>query len=245
MRTGTRLTRLITMGMTTMNRFFLVSVLLLFGSQSVMAQDRDFGMWYEINGDYKIVKGLRFDLETSIRTDRNASNIKTFYLEPGLRYKFNDYFAAGIYYRFIEQEETIDKSEGIYEFHPRHRWFVQLKGSLPVYRFTLSARYRFQEQFKTYIKNPEDDIPQWSNRFRLELEYDIKGIPLTPYINVEIFSPLFSSGGFMIDKWRYTAGAEYTVNKMHTFGLEYIFDTSKVTKPPYNHIICLKYGISL
>jgi opacity protein-like surface antigen len=233
------------MEMTTMNRFLLVSFFLLSGSMAIKAQDTDFGIWYEVSGDYKIVKGLRFDLETSIRTDKNASNIKTFYLEPGLRYKFNDYFAAGIYYRFIEQDETIDKSEGIYELHPRHRWFIQLKGSLPVNRFTLSARYRFQEQFKTYIKNPEDEIPQWSHRFRLDLEYDIKGIPLTPYVNVEMHSLLFSSDSFMIDKWRYIAGAEYTVKKMHTFGLEYIFDTSKVTKPPYNHIICLKYGISL
>ena len=171
---------------TMMNRLLLLSVLLLFGSLSISAQKTDFGLWYELNAVYDITKGLRFDVEANVRTDQNASSIEKFYIEPGFRYKFNDYFAAGVYYRFIEQRETIDKSEGIYEFHPRHRWFVQLKGSLPVYRFTLSARYRFQEQFKTYIEDPEDEIPVWAHRLRLEIDYDIKGLPLQPYASVEM-----------------------------------------------------------
>jgi hypothetical protein len=228
-----------------MNRFLLVSFFLLSCSLAVNAQDTDFGIWYEVSGSYKIVKGLRFDLETSIRTDKNASNIGSFYVEPGLRYKFNDYFNAGIYYRFTEKEETIDKSEGIYEFHPRHRWFLQLRGNLPLNRFTLSARYRFQEQIKTYIKDPEDEGPQWVQRLRLELDYDIKGIPLKPFINAEPQSIMFEPNGIAIENWRYMAGAEYTVNKKHTFGLEYIYNVNKVSKPAYANIIGVTYSINL
>ncbi|MCK7530924.1 MAG: DUF2490 domain-containing protein [Marinilabiliales bacterium] len=111
---------------------------------ALVGQKTDSGIWYEAKAEKKIVKGLRFDLEASIRTDQNASHIEEFYIEPGLRYKFNDYFAAGVYYRFIEQEEKDD------QFHPRNRWIAQVKGTLPsVYRFTLSARYRMQVQFKT------------------------------------------------------------------------------------------------
>ena len=43
-------------------------------------QDNDFGIWYEAKVEKKIVKHLRFDLEASIRTDENASNIYKFYL---------------------------------------------------------------------------------------------------------------------------------------------------------------------
>lgn len=228
-----------------MNRLLILSLLLLLSSLALTAQKTDFGMWYEANADYDIVKGLRFDFEASIRTDQKASKIEKFYFEPGLRYKFNDYFAAGVYYRLTEQRETIDKSEGIYEFHPRHRWFVQLKGSLPVTRFTLSARYRFQEQFKTYIEDPEDEIPEWANRLRLELDYDIKGLPLKPYANVEMQSGLFSPNDILIEKWRYIAGAEYTFNKKHTVGLEYIYNVSKDSKPAYMNVIGMTYTISL
>ena len=180
-------------------------------------------------------------MRQTCRTDQNASKVEKFYFEPGLRYKFNDYFAAGIYYRFTEQRETIDKSEGIYEFHPRHRWFVQLKGSLPVNRFTLSARYRFQEQFKTYIEDPEDEIPMWAHRLRLELDYDIKGLPLKPYASVEMQSELFASNDIMIEKWRYIVGADYTFNKKHTVGLEYIYNVSKDSKPAYMNVIGMTY----
>ena len=233
------------MRMTMMNRLLLISVFLLLTSLTLKAQKTDFGLWYEANAEYGIVKGLRFDFEANVRTDQNASKVEKFYFEPGLRYKFNDYFAAGIYYRFTEQRETIDKSEGIYEFHPRHRWFVQLKGSLPVYRFTLSARYRFQEQFKTYIEDPEDEIPLWAHRLRMELSYDIKGLPLKPYTSVEMASELFASNEIMIEQWRYIVGADYTVNKKHTIGLEYIYNVSKDSKPAYLNAIGLKYKIKL
>ena len=65
---------------------------------ALLGQDNDFGIWYEVKAEKKIVKHLRFDLETNIRTDENASNIYKFFFEPGLRYRFNDYFAAGVYY---------------------------------------------------------------------------------------------------------------------------------------------------
>ncbi len=228
-----------------MSKRLLIPLLLFLTALCVSAQESDFGIWYELNGNYNIVKGLRFDLETSIRTDKNASNIGSFYVEPGLRYKFNDYFNAGIYYRFIEKEETIDKSEGIYKFYPRHRWFIQLKGNLPINRFTLSARYRFQEQIKTYIEDPGDEVPQWVHRLRLELDYDIKGIPLKPYINAEAQSIMFEPDDIAIENWRYMAGAEYTFYKKHTVGLEYIYNVSKTTKPTYTNIIGLTYSINL
>jgi opacity protein-like surface antigen len=232
------------MTMMTIKRL-LILALALHLPALLIAQKADFGIWYEANVEYKIVKKLRFDFETNIRTDQNASKVEKFYFEPGFRYKFNDYFAAGIYYRFIEQRETIDKSEGIYEFHARHRWFLQLKGSLPVNRFTFSARYRFQEQFKTYIEDPEDEVPMWAHRLRLELNYDIKGLPLEPYANVEMQSELFVSNDTMIEKWRYIAGADYTFNKKHTVGLEYIYNVSKDSKPAYMNSIGLKYNIKL
>jgi hypothetical protein len=230
---------------TTMIKKHCLLILVVLLPAALTAQTTDFGIWYEVKGDHKIVNNLRFDLEASIRTDDKASNIEKFYFEPGLRYKFNDYFSAGIYYRLTEQKETIDKSEGIYKFYPRHRWFVQLKGSLPVNRFTLSARYRIQQQFRTYIKDPEDEIPEWYQRLRLELDYDIKGIPLKPFINAEMHAMLFSPNDITIEKRRYMTGVEYTVAKKHTFGLEYIYNVSKVSKPAYMNIIGVTYSIKL
>lgn len=222
-----------------MNSKIAAILVLFFLSITVKGQDTDFGAWYEVKADYKIVKGLRADFEGSLRTDQNASHIETFYFEPGLRYKVNDYFSAGLYYRFVEQIEDDGK------FYPRHRYFLQLKGNLPVGRFTLSARYRLQTQIKTYIENTEDEVPSWYNRYRFELDYDITGMPLRPYVSTELFTQIFLSNDIPVEKVRYIAGLDYTHNKKHTFGVSYIYNTSKITKPAYMNIIALSYGIKL
>ena len=203
-------------------------------------QTTDYGIWYEAKADKKIWKGLRADFETSIRTNENARNIEKFYFEPGLRYKFNDYFNAGIYYRFIGQEEKDGK------YHARHRWFAQIKVSAPsVARFTFGIRYRIQQQFMTYIEDPEDEDPQWYQRVRLELDYDIRGIPLRPYVKTETQLLLFDPNEYTVDKWRTMFGVEYTLNKKHTFGLEYIYNDSRVTKPPFENLLGITYSVSL
>lgn len=214
-------------------------MLFIASATGLNAQKSDFGMWYEVSAEHKLVKKLRLDLESSIRTDENASNIELFYVEPGIKYKFNDYFSAGLYYRLIEKLESDSR------YHARHRLFIQMKGELPINRFTLSARYRLQEQTKTYIEDPEDDFPQWYQRLRLELDYDIKGIPLKPYINTELHSLLFTANDIPVEKYRSMVGIEYTLHKKHTFGIEYIYNVSNVTKPAYMNILGLTYSIKL
>lgn len=224
----------------TMSKRQAIVFLALFLTAVAAGQKTDYGIWYEASASKDIWKGLRADLEASIRTNENARNIEKFYFEPGLRYKFNDYFNAGIYYRFIDQKEK----DGIY--HPRHRWFFQMKGTAPsVARFTFSVRYRIQEQFKTYIEDPEDEKPQWYQRVRLELNYDVRGIPLKPYINAEMHTQLFSPNEYVADKWRSMVGIEYTLNKRHTFGLEYIYNDNRVTKPPYENLLGVTYSVKL
>lgn len=223
-----------------MSRKPLLILLVLLFSVAAAGQDTDYGIWYEAKAEKKIWKDLRFDLEASIRTNEEARNIEKFYIEPGFRYKFNDYLNAGVYYRFIDQKEK----DG--EFHPRHRWFFQVKGNAPsVARFTFGVRYRIQQQFKTYQEDPEDEEPQWYQRIRFELDYDVKGVPLKPYINAEMHTQLFSPNEFFADKWRSMVGIEYTLNKKHTFGIEYIYNDSRVTKPPYENILGLTYSVKL
>jgi hypothetical protein len=40
-------------------------------------------------------------------------------------------------------------------------------------------------------------------------------------------------------------GAEYRLNKRHTFGLEYIYNESRVTKPAYMNVIGVTYAVRL
>jgi len=222
-----------------MIRSLFFSLFILFLPLGLMAQKSDFGLWYDIGASHELIKGLRIEAEASLRTENNASQVESWYFEPGIRYKFNKYFTAGVYYRFIEKMEK-DNS-----LHPRHRWFLQVKGDLPVSRFTLSARYRLQQQFKTYIDDPEDELPAWYHRLRLELDYDVRSLPLKPYINAEIYNQIFIANNIKVEKMRYILGVEYTIAKRHTVGVEYLYQDSKVSKPAWFNAICLNYSIKL
>lgn len=55
-------------------------------------------------------------------------------------------------------------------------------------------------------------------RSRLQVEYDIKGVPFEPYASVEMYNDF---DGFKIKKMRYTIGGDYKINKKHSIGLYY------------------------
>ena len=225
--------------MVMMNRKLLVlSALTLFALQ-VTAQTNNYGIWYEAGASYKIIKGLKAEVSGSLRTDENASHIESFYFQGGLNYKIVECFSVGAFYRLIEKEEDDNA------FHPRHRWFVELNGELPVNRFTLSARYRFQQQTKTYIEDPEDDQPGYYNRVKLKLDFDVPKIPLEPFISAEAFSQTFASNGIMIEKTRLGGGLAYNVIKKHKVSVEYIYQKSEVSKPEKFNIIAIGYSVKL
>lgn len=221
-----------------MSRKMLLITLLILLSSALKAQNADFGIWYDLKADYRFAKGFRADFEACLRTVNDASEVDSWYLEPGIRYKFNKYFSAGVYYRFTKRIED----DGNY--YARHRWALQAKGDLPVGRFTLSLRYRFQEQTKTYIEDPDDEKQIWFNRTRFEVDYDVKGLPLKPYANIEVWNELFADNGIFIDETRYIVGAEYRIFKNNSVGLEYLYHTSKISKPANRNILSINYFIS-
>jgi hypothetical protein len=207
-------------------------------SQQTFSQDNKYGIWYSADASIKIVKNLKAEFAGSIRTDENASNIESFYLEGGLKYKLCKYISAGAYYRLIDREENDNK------FYFRHRLYADVKGTLPLGRFTLSARYRFQEQTKTYIKHAEDDEPGYYNRFKFELDYNVPRIPLTPYVFTEYSGQTFASNDILIEKKRVGGGLSYNITKKQAISAEYIYLSSRVTNPRYFNVLSLNYSVN-
>jgi len=220
-----------------MNRKSLILLVVALVCLQTAAQDNDYGIWYEAGAGYKLHKRLTAEMTGSLRTDENGSNVQSFWIETGMKYKFNKHITAGLYYRLIEKREDDDL------FYFRHRVFGEIKGSIPINRFELSARYRFQRQVKTYIENAEDETPQYYNRLKLNLSYNIRGLPLEPYISGELFSQTFASNDILIEKERYAAGLNWKINKRNTVGIEYMYQERKVIKPHYFNIIALNYSL--
>ncbi|HNW57494.1 MAG TPA: DUF2490 domain-containing protein [Bacteroidales bacterium] len=214
----------------------LIATALILSSQ-IFAQDNKFGIWYGADASKKIAKGLKAEVAGALRTDENGSNIESFYFEGGLNYKFNKFISAGAYYRCIEQKEN----DG--DFYFRHRFYADLKGTVPMGRFTLSARYRFQEQKKTYIKSVDDEDATFYNRFKFELDYNIPRIPLTPSAFVEFSGQAMTSNDIMIEKRRVGGGLKYSITRKQSVSLDYIYLSSKVSNPAYFNVLSLNYSV--
>jgi Protein of unknown function (DUF2490) len=208
-------------------------------ARNASSQEKDFGIWYGAQAEFEFIKNLELDLSTCLRTFDGASKMDEVYLEAGVMYKFNDYFAAGASYRIsrnIEKDDT---------YYIRHKLFAELKGTLPLGDFKFSLRARFQERYKTYIDDEDDPNPVSHIRGRLKAQYDIPSFPLNPYLSGEFFFPVTSKADVTIDKKRFMVGLEYKFSKKHGVELEYIFQRDYHPRLSDMNIISLNYFIKL
>ncbi len=220
----------------------LVLMIFLLGSFSaVFSQTPDFGIWYGVTAEHKFFKKLEFDLSGSIRTIDNASKIREDFIEGQLSYKIIKHFAIGGGYR---PEYRLDKDD---TYHWRHVWFAEVKGSVPVGRLSLSARFRFEDRYKTYFLDRNDEVPVAHGRYRLKAFYNIRKFPVCPYAEAEYFTPMFRKAiqnpepG--IGKKRYTCGLEYYFARKQSFEVEYIYQLDYFPHLTKMNILSLNYAI--
>lgn len=220
-----------------MIRRLLISVLFIILLQAGYSQGDDFGIWYGINAELRLVKKLDVNVSTVVRTFDNASKIEQGYLEGGVSYKFNKYLSFAASYRIINTVENDSR------YHLRQKWFTDIKGSYPVGKFSFSARFRFQVQTRTFIEKVADKIPDYHARIKFKAIYKIPDFPVNPYLCYESFSPLFSNSDRLIDKNRFTAGAEYKISKMHSIEAEYIYQRDYMPQLADMNIVSITYNI--
>ena len=202
-------------------------------------QKDNFGIWYDISTEIKPIKKFELDLEACLRTFDNASRIEETFVEAGLSYKLNKYISAGAAYRFTENIEDDDS------YHPRHKWFIDLKGSVPSGDFSFIARIRYQTRYKTYYEDEDDKIPDSHIRGKFTIFYDIPSFHLNPYLGYELFTPVFNEPKRRIDKNRFFLGAEYNLTKKHTVEAEYIFQRDYLPRLRDLNILSLQYKFKL
>lgn len=221
-----------------MTKRILFILLFLFFSVFAFSQNKDFGMWYGISADKKLTDKIKAELSASVRTFNDASKIEEAFFEGGIQYKFSKYFSIGGAYRISKNIEDDDS------YYFRHKFFLDMNGSYSVGDFSFSGRFRFQERYKTYIENSEDEKPDSHSRIKLKTLYNIPSFPINPYISAEIFCPVFNDPERTIDKERFTGGIEYKISKKQSFELEYIFQRDYLPHLKDENIVSVNYDIN-
>jgi hypothetical protein len=137
-------------------------------------------------------------------------------------------------------------------YSPNKRWSFQLKETVQYNHYCREDsinqfEYRWDENDDgdRYMGNPEidrksiDPKDRFVLRSKLTVEYNVKGIPLNPFASVDYGCGL----NYTANKWKYSVGADYTINKQHKFTLYYRFQTEDDDDEPNGHMLGMGYKI--
>lgn len=128
--------------------------------------------------------------------------------------------------------------------HTFGRFSLTLRERYQMTRFvadsTLSDKYRgiapdgYENQYGGYAYDRTDwDYKKAKTRHylrsRLQLEYNIRHCPVTPYASYEMSNNL--TDAFAVEKHRIAVGADWKVSKQHRIGLAYIYQTGTDDDP--------------
>lgn len=246
-----------------MTRCILLVLLCCFvTSLSCQAQGDDFGIWTSIEVQKKINKKWNVAAEAEMRTrddvgtvDRWSGGLDVDYkIVKGLK------LSAGYTYLYDNNLRQTFHSDGSLNkeakyWGSRHRFLVSLTGEKSFGNFGLSLRERWQYTYRPeqsvaerYDYDDEDwdgEAKSWRGkgknvlRSRLQAEYKLKPLKLTPYASVEMYN------AWSVQKMRYTLGTDWKITKQHALSVYYRYQNVRQSddfdNEPDRHILGVGY----
>lgn len=213
------------------NSLFILTILLI--NFSVKSQG-SFQLWTELGTKGKIYKDLDWTFELN---NRFGSGYYSLFPQVGMRYKINSLLKVNGEYRL-----TYEKDDFL-NYTSKNRFQVSLQAKERVSRFEVSGRLRYQYDFLRWRYDSFEQKTGHTLRFKPEVLYDIDNSPFSPFINGELFFPLFDlnqQNDFM-DKFRLASGVEFENKSNHGLSISYIFE-KPLDKQISEHILSLSYS---
>lgn len=207
---------------------------------NINAQESDFQVWPQLEIGYSLGSRIKASLEEEIRLRENASFMKKELTDVGLSYKINKVLRISLKYRFELTWKNPD------EKFWRNGFYFDISLRKKMQRFQLDYRLRFQSPKVETFSELSAGRDLIINRHKAGLSYNIKGIPLTPAIEAEIFVPFTRQEPLYINEYRLWAGLDYAFNKRNSIGVKYgIQREINVSDPLTAYVIALKYTFNL
>lgn len=247
------------------SKYLIVSLVVLFvGIASGKAQS----LWTSADIKAKVTTGLKAFAEAEYRTHNELSSTERWSGTVGLEYEPWKFLEMTAGYSYIHQQtvdETTSKGNFIPAYwQPKHRGFFAVTGKMKWKRFNFSLRERYQYTYRTSqavdkydmykkdgtLKDTPDLDYEWIEskgkqvlRSRLEVEYDIKKSPFSPYVSCEMYNLIEENFG--VEKTRWTAGTSYKINKKHSVDLYYRYIDQSDDDEEGGHVIGVGYSFKL
>lgn len=208
-----------------------------------------------VGADYKLAKFLKIGAGYVYMYNRSAAELKVDYKKDGTTMNGYDYDHAYWRHRhrvFAEVTGKVDVGRFTFSLRERYQYTHYMPDSCvrDKYRGLVPESYEGgywpvrneNGMFYAYDETVMDAKPKKGKHYlrsRLQVEYDIKGLPLTPFASYEFSNNL--SDGFHLDKQRLTVGADYKIKKKHTLSLAYIHENGADDDSGNLHAISVGY----
>jgi hypothetical protein len=223
------------------DRRWIVCIGFLLGSMMQgHAQQSDFQFWPQVQIGYNLSGRFKLSLTEEVRFRENVSQVKKELTDVGITFKINKALRLGISYRLELDFKNPDESAW------RNGLYGDIMFRQKIQRFQFDYRLRFQSARIESISEVSS-LNQWmTNRHKASLQYNIRGIPLTPVIEAEIFIPIRKQDPLMIDGYRLWAGLAYALNKRNEISLRFgIQQEVNVADPWREYILGVGYSLDI
>lgn len=223
------------------NHYHRVVILTIIGIMAGLtnyAQTNDFGLWTGIEAKKELSKRFDLSVELSNRLKDNLNQRDATFVGTEISYAKKIFSTSFLYRLSNEKKKKYNTTSH------RFSWEVELEPKID--RFKIGYRGRLQTQYTGINSSADGHIPESFFRNRIKLEYNIKGLPLTPSISYEIFYRINQYTARQIEKNRYTVGLDYKFNKRNSIGLSYFLnETVHIANPEKRYIVGIDYKFDL
>lgn len=204
-------------------KFFILLFFIGFGSQA-FAQDSDFGLWSTVDLSKKLSNRLKLGFEEEYRLRNNLLTTDKFQTTLELSYKTCDYFSTGVSYTMINYYHPRNDEHEHNYWELRNRFNIFGEGEYEIDRFTITLRERLQSTYRVLDSLSTAGLnPKLHLRSKLNVSYNIKGLPLEPYAFIELFHLLNDEEPFQFEKYRIATGLKYDISKKLSVKAGYLY----------------------
>lgn len=222
----------------TYKKIILLACIMTWTSQNLLAQQKDFGLWSDLNLVYKINKKCDFSLVEELRFNENITELQSQILEPSFSYKIIKNTTLGVAYRWSFKRRLEDT------YSERHRYIILVKYKQDIAKkWSSTLRLQYQNQYSDIGRS--EDWQKGSHMLRCKLQpsyqYNKKNsisISAELLYNITDQRPLSAV--------RYALGWDYAIKKNQKISVGYMMEQEYNTSNPYlSSIINIGYEIEL
>jgi hypothetical protein len=222
------------------HRFWLLLLFLFWLPFRTMSQQNDFQGWTSAQINCNLNSKLRLQAEEEFRLQENCSQPLKQIHDFGLSYRLHKRLRMTLVYRLQANWKNADT------YVWQNGFYTDLTYKVDPGRFAVSYRLRLQSS-EVQMKHAEETLfEEINSRHKVTIEYNIRGIPVAPFIEGELFLSPFKSQSFSVTDFRVWAGIAYQLNKLHEFTLRYGIDREVNTSDPLTaYVLALGYTLNL